>query len=105
MIFLVVDIQNYDLLLGLDFLMNIKVVVDVEKGIILVQNSSGVTMEALPLHIVNMLQLVTKLKEAYLDKFNNLRLEHLHIRKTRTHNFQFPSFNDYCDDFFLKMKQ
>jgi hypothetical protein len=25
-------------------------------------------------------------------------LEHLHIRKTRTHNFQFPSFNDYCDD-------
>jgi hypothetical protein len=34
MIFLVVDIYNYDLLLGLDFLMKIGVVVDIEKGII-----------------------------------------------------------------------
>jgi hypothetical protein len=55
MIFLVVDTYNYDLLLGLDFLMKIGIVVDVEKGIILVQNSLGVTMELLLLHIVNML--------------------------------------------------
>jgi hypothetical protein len=34
MMFLVVDIDNYDLLLGLDFLMKIKVVVDVKKGVI-----------------------------------------------------------------------
>jgi hypothetical protein len=34
MIFLVVDTYNYDLLLGLDFLMKIGIVVDIEKGII-----------------------------------------------------------------------
>jgi predicted aspartyl protease len=34
MIFLVVDTDNYDLLLGLDFLIKIGVVVDVEKGVI-----------------------------------------------------------------------
>jgi hypothetical protein len=34
MVFLVVDTNNYDMLLGLDFLMNIGVVVDVEKGVI-----------------------------------------------------------------------
>ncbi len=34
MVFRVVDIDNYDLLLGLDFLMKIGVVVDVEKGVI-----------------------------------------------------------------------
>jgi hypothetical protein len=34
MIFLAVDTDSYDLLLGLDFLIKIEVVVDVEKGII-----------------------------------------------------------------------
>jgi len=34
MIFLVVDTNNYDLLLGLDFFIKIKTIVDVEKGII-----------------------------------------------------------------------
>jgi hypothetical protein len=38
MLFLEVDIYNYDLLLGFDFLMKIGIVVDVEKGIIQVQN-------------------------------------------------------------------
>ncbi len=33
MIFLIVDTNNYGLLQGLDFLMKIKVVVDVEKGL------------------------------------------------------------------------
>jgi hypothetical protein len=31
---MVVDIDNYDLLLGLDFLIRIRAVVDVEKGMI-----------------------------------------------------------------------
>jgi hypothetical protein len=53
--FLVVDIDNYDLLLRLDFLMKIGVVVDVENGIIHVQNGLGITMEVLPLNVVNML--------------------------------------------------
>ncbi len=34
MVFMVVDKNNYDVLLGLDFLIKIKVVVDVEKGLI-----------------------------------------------------------------------
>jgi hypothetical protein len=34
MIFLAVDTDSYDLLLGLDFLIKIEVVVDVEKGVI-----------------------------------------------------------------------
>jgi hypothetical protein len=34
MVFLVVDIDTYDLLLGLNFLMKIKATVDVEKGTI-----------------------------------------------------------------------
>ncbi len=34
MIFLVVDIDNYDLLFGFDFLIKIGAVIDVEKGII-----------------------------------------------------------------------
>jgi hypothetical protein len=34
MVFLVVDIDGYDLLLGLDFLMKIRAVVDVEKNVI-----------------------------------------------------------------------
>jgi hypothetical protein len=38
MVFLVVDIDSYDLLLRLDFLMKIGAVVDVEKGVIQVRN-------------------------------------------------------------------
>jgi hypothetical protein len=38
MVFLVVDIDTYDLLLRLDFLMKIGTVVDVEKGVIQVRN-------------------------------------------------------------------
>jgi hypothetical protein len=34
MIFLVVETDSYDLILGLDFLIKIGVVVDVEKGVI-----------------------------------------------------------------------
>jgi len=34
MIFLVVDIDSYDLLLVLDFLIKIKAIVDVDKGVI-----------------------------------------------------------------------
>jgi len=58
MIFLVVDINNYDLLLGLDFLIKIRAVVDVEKGIIQVHNGPGMEVEILPLNVVNMLQVL-----------------------------------------------
>ncbi len=55
MIFLVVDTDNYDLFLGLDFLIKIGVVFDVEKGIIQVCNKPKMEMEVLPLNVVNIL--------------------------------------------------
>ncbi len=55
MVFLVVDIDTYDLLLRLDFLMKIRAVIDVEKGVIQVRNGLGVVIEVLPPNVVNML--------------------------------------------------
>jgi hypothetical protein len=56
MVFLVVDTNTYDLLLGLDFLMKIGAVVDVEKGTIQVRHGPGVNVEMFPLNIVNIVQ-------------------------------------------------
>jgi hypothetical protein len=53
MVFIIMDTNSYDVLLGLVFL--IGVVVDVEKGIIQVHNGPGMEIELLPLTIVNML--------------------------------------------------
>jgi hypothetical protein len=53
MVFLVVDTNTYDLLLGLDFLMKIGVVVDVEKCTIQVRHGLGANVEMLPLNVVN----------------------------------------------------
>jgi hypothetical protein len=78
MIFLVVDNNNYDLLLGLNNLMKIGVIVVVEKRMIHVQNCLGVAMEIIPLNVVNMFQMVAKLEEACFNIFNNISLEHLH---------------------------
>jgi hypothetical protein len=55
MVFLIIDIDSYDLLLGLDFLMKIEAIVDVEKGVIQVQNGPKMAIELLPLIVVNML--------------------------------------------------
>jgi hypothetical protein len=60
MVFFIVDINNYDIILGIDFLMKIRVVVDVEKGAIQVQNGLGMVVELLCLMVVNILQLVLK---------------------------------------------
>ncbi len=58
MIFLVADTSSYDLLLGLDFLIKIRAVVDVEKGVIQVHNGPGTEVEILTLNVVNMLQVL-----------------------------------------------
>jgi len=55
MIFLVVDTDSYDLLLGLDFVIKIGAIVDVEKGVIQVRNKPRREVEVLPLNVVNML--------------------------------------------------
>jgi len=56
MTFMVVDMNGYDVLLGLDFLMKIGAVVDVERGLIQVRHGPGTNVEVLPLTVVNLLQ-------------------------------------------------
>ncbi len=56
MTFMVVDTNGYDVLLGLDFLMKIGVVVDVERGLIQVRHGPRTNVEVLPLTMVNLLQ-------------------------------------------------
>jgi hypothetical protein len=58
MTFMVVDTDNYDVLLGLDFLMKIGAIVDVERGLIQVRHGPGANVEVLPLTVVNLLQRV-----------------------------------------------
>jgi hypothetical protein len=56
MTFMVVDRDSYDVLLGLDLLIKIGAVVDVERGLIQVRHGPGIRVEVLPLTMVNMLQ-------------------------------------------------
>jgi hypothetical protein len=56
MTFMVVDTDNYDVLLGLDFLIKIGAIVDVERGLIQVRHGLGANVEVLPLTMVNLLQ-------------------------------------------------
>jgi len=56
MTFMVLDTDGYDVLLGLDFLMKIGAVVDVEQGLIQVRHGPGTNVEVLPLTMVNLLQ-------------------------------------------------
>jgi len=56
MAFMVVDTDSYDVLFGLDFLMKIGAVVDVERGLIQVRHGPGTNVEVLPLTMVNLLQ-------------------------------------------------
>jgi hypothetical protein len=56
MTFMVVDTNSYDVLLGLDFLIKIGAIIDVERGLIQVRHGPGTNVEVLPLTMVNMLQ-------------------------------------------------
>jgi hypothetical protein len=56
MTFMVVDTDGYDVLLGLDFLMKIGAVLDVERGLIQVRHGPGTDVEVLPLTMVNLLK-------------------------------------------------
>jgi hypothetical protein len=58
MTFMVVNIDSYDVLLGLDFFMKIGAIVDVERGLIQVRHGPGANVEVLPLTMVNLLQRV-----------------------------------------------
>lgn len=54
--YLVVSTNIYHFLLGLDFLMKIKAIVDVEKGVIQVRSGPSIIVEVLFFNVVNMLQ-------------------------------------------------
>jgi len=54
--FMVVDTDSNDVLLGLDLLIKIGTIVDVEQGLIQVRRGLGSDVEVLPLTMVNMLQ-------------------------------------------------
>jgi hypothetical protein len=56
MTFMVVDTDSYDVLLGLDLLIKIGAIVDVEQGLIQVKRGPGADVEVLPLTMVNLLQ-------------------------------------------------
>jgi hypothetical protein len=56
MTFMVVDTDIYDVLIGLDFLIKIGAIVDVERGLIQVRHGPGANVEVLPLTMVNLLQ-------------------------------------------------
>jgi hypothetical protein len=53
---MVVDTDSYDVLIGLDFLMKIGAVVDVERGLIQMRHGPETNVEVLPLTMVNLLQ-------------------------------------------------
>jgi hypothetical protein len=53
---MVVDTDSYDILFGLDFLIKIGMIVDVERGLIKVKHGPRTNVEVLPLTMVNMLQ-------------------------------------------------
>ncbi len=55
MTFMVVDMDSYDVLLGLDLLIKIGAIIDVERGLIQVRHGPGTKVEVLPLTVVNML--------------------------------------------------
>jgi len=56
MTFMIINTDGYDVLLGLDFLMKIGAVVNVEQGLIQVRHGLGTNVEVLPLTVVNLLQ-------------------------------------------------
>jgi predicted aspartyl protease len=56
MTFMVVDTDSYDVLLGLDFLIKIGKIVDVERGLIQVRHGPRANVEILPLTMLNLLE-------------------------------------------------
>jgi len=86
MTFMVVDTDGYDVLLGLDFLMKIGAVVDVERGPIQVRHGPGTNVEVLPLTVVNLLQRMsagtmvqetsTNWKDAFADQDDDIVPNH-----------------------------
>ncbi|CAN5967858.1 unnamed protein product [Sphagnum jensenii] len=74
MTFMIVDTDSYDVLIGLDLLIKIGAIIDVEQGLIQVRHGPGSDVEVLPLTMVNMLQ---KMNSATLTR-DDATLEDTH---------------------------
>jgi hypothetical protein len=73
------DINNYDILLGLNFVAKIGVMVDVEKCVIQVHNGLGMEFELLRLTIINMLQPISEQKLSHHVKYIAKRIQGLSL--------------------------
>jgi len=73
---MVIDIDNYNVLLGLDFLIKIGVIMDVERGLIQVRHGLEAHVEILPVTMVNMLQIMN-LETLMQDVATTLESTHL----------------------------
>ncbi len=69
MMFMIIDMDNYDLLLVLYFFMKIGAMVDLEKGLIQIRQGPGNNVQFLPLNMVNVLHLV--LEDNNMTEENN----------------------------------
>jgi len=52
---MIININEYNLLMDLDFLMKIRAIVDVERGLIQIKNSPGLDVRVLPLSIIDVI--------------------------------------------------
>jgi hypothetical protein len=73
---MVVDTDSYDVLLGLDFLIKIRAIVDVEQGLIQIRHGPRANVEVLPLTMVNLLR---KMKSKTLMQDAIIVLKNTHI--------------------------
>jgi hypothetical protein len=88
---MVVDTDSYDVLLGLDFLIKIGAIVDVERGLIQVRHGPGTNVEVLPLTMVNMLQ---KINSEALVRDVDVALENTHLNGDLDTDIGNPSLCD-----------
>ncbi len=69
---MIVNINSYDLLLGLIFLIKIGAIVDIKRGIIQVRQVPSNNIQVLPLNMVNMHQVVRKQTQHSINAIENL---------------------------------
>ncbi len=69
--FMVVDIDGYDILLGLYVLTKIGVVVDIEQQVIQVRHGLNVDVHVLPLNVINMFQWMNNY---FVSKFQEVQI-------------------------------
>jgi hypothetical protein len=108
MTFMVVDTNGYDVLLGLDFLMKIGAVIDVERGLIQVRHGPGTNVEVLPLTVVNLLQKMsastmvreasTTWKDAHADQAGDVAPDQDHETINEGGEAFVSNFDDESDD-------